>query len=322
MFKYILGFVLGIGLILATVAYRTHRAEPEPNGIPTTILTQHREIAAQAREAVHARDAARMYAAGSDDHHREVQSADLADAGNTLTPEVGDGETHAESLTLPVQSPQPEVEDIQDNGPGMGNGAESLTASLAHAASLPESQNHGASMPSGGEQDAPEIRTGQEMAEPIPGELFAETKPEGVAPLATPSSPDRTPQLAAGAAEDSRGSEHALLPDELPEIAELRALFSSHPGQEEPTPPVLDAWVYAKSFNTRGQAEGFARVIAKHSGVDLDVFERGFAKYMVGIRLEQGAELDPVLERINSQADRPAPLIMPRADFRLLENNS
>jgi hypothetical protein len=340
MFKYILGFVLGIGVILSTVFFLTHKTDSSSKGIPMEILAQHKKIATQARETVYAPNVTRISDAEIDDHEREaqpeVQPEDQAeaqpdaladaqpeplavaqsearvDATNSATAKSEDDEISAEIDALPGISSHPEAEDVQDDSTEIDTKPENQTASLDNETTLPLDE----------EQDELSARILQETTEPAPVEMFAKSVPEDVAPSVTPSSAKQATQSSDDVAPDSGPLDHALLPDELPEIAELRAVFSSQNSQEQPPPPVLDAWVYAKSFNTRGQAEGFARVIAKHSGVDLDVFERGFATYLVGIRLEQGAELDPVLKRINSQENRPAPLIMHRADFQLLDNDS
>ncbi len=85
--------------------------------------------------------------------------------------------------------------------------------------------------------------------------------------------------------------------------------------------PASKEWVYSKSFNRRNQAETFAELISSDSHFNLEVFDMGFAKYMVGFRLTDGQTLDQALEEINRTKDRPNPLIMLKENFQLLENN-
>ncbi len=85
--------------------------------------------------------------------------------------------------------------------------------------------------------------------------------------------------------------------------------------------PASKEWVYSKSFNRRNQAESFAEMISSDSHITLEVFDMGFAKYMVGFRLNQDQSLDQALEEINRPKGRPNPLIMLKEDFQLLLDN-
>ena len=127
----------------------------------------------------------------------------------------------------------------------------------------------------------------------------------------------RTEDSHADTFQDEQDKENDNQSDDVTDT-DMTAMDEDH---DDMLKPVTIKWGYAKSFNRRNQAEIFAEMMSSDSRIALGVFDMGFAKYMVGFRLNQDQSLDQALEEINRPKGRPNPLIMLKEDFQLLENN-
>lgn len=71
-------------------------------------------------------------------------------------------------------------------------------------------------------------------------------------------------------------------------------------------------WGYRNFFNSQMQAERFAWVMFKYTGVDMKVLEKEFAKYMVGFELNKEKDLKKILKEINTHG----PISINRTDLK------